>query len=405
MLTNGQLLFVCLSLPFAIVSQIFVKKPQLTSSLVASLILSTAAAWFTSYVIPVISKYTLKAGLKGRDINKAVNAAESAAHGKIAAAANNADPKIKYIPESLGLASGIVFLLAVSVSQVLFATSVDQRALYNAALHSICLMMFLGFADDVLDIPWRYKILLPFMATIPLVVAYSGGTGISLPAILKGNLKYLYIELGIVYKIFMTLIAVFCTNSINILAGINGLEAGQSLIIALAIVVHNSIEVIANPVGSSQFQSHWFSLLLMLPFIGTTLGLLHWNWYPSEVFVGDTFTLYSGMTLAVAGILGHFSKTLVLFFLPQGLNFLYSLPQLIGWVPITRHRLPMFKPEDGKLYGVRSHMNLVNLTLLILGPMTERQLCIVLLSFQSLCCAIGFFLRYYVSSFFYANGK
>lgn len=26
---------------------------------------------------------------------------------------------------------------------------------YNAALATICFMLFLGFADDVLDIPWR----------------------------------------------------------------------------------------------------------------------------------------------------------------------------------------------------------------------------------------------------------
>ena len=46
------------------------------------------------------------------------------------------------------------------------------------------------------------------------------------------------------------------------------------------------------------------------------------------------------MTMAVCGILGHFSKTLMLFFLPQILNFLYSLPQLAKLWPCPRHRLP-----------------------------------------------------------------
>ena len=31
------------------------------------------------------------------------------------------------------------------------------------------------------------------------------------------------------------------------------------------------------------------------------------------MFVGDTFTYFAGMTIAVAGILGHFSETLLLF--------------------------------------------------------------------------------------------
>lgn len=36
-----------------------------------------------------------------------------------------------------------------------------------------------------------------------------------------------------------------------------------------------------------------------------------------QVFVGDTFTYFAGMTIAVAGVLGHFSETLLLFLMPQ----------------------------------------------------------------------------------------
>jgi UDP-N-acetylglucosamine--dolichyl-phosphate N-acetylglucosaminephosphotransferase len=50
--------------------------------------------------------------------------------------------------------------------------------------------------------------------------------------------------------------------------------------------------------------------------------------YPSLVFVGDSYTYFAGMTLAVAGIEGHFSKTLMMFFIPQLLNFTLSLPQV-----------------------------------------------------------------------------
>jgi len=31
--------------------------------------------------------------------------------------------------------------------------------------------------------------------------------------------------------------------------------------------------------------------------------------YPSSVFVGDTYTVFAGMTMAVVGILGHFRYT------------------------------------------------------------------------------------------------
>ena len=41
----------------------------------------------------------------------------------------------------------------------------------------------------------------------------------------------------------MGMLAVFCTNAINILAGINGVEAGQSLVIAISVLIHNWIQV------------------------------------------------------------------------------------------------------------------------------------------------------------------
>lgn len=71
----------------------------------------------------------------------------------------------------------------------------------------------------------------------------------------------------------MGMLAVFCTNAINILAGINGLEVGQSVIIALSIVTFNILEL-----SGDQYKAHTFSLYIMLPYLGTTLALLKHNW-------------------------------------------------------------------------------------------------------------------------------
>ena len=51
------------------------------------------------------------------------------------------------------------------------------------------------------------------------------------------------------------------------------------------------------------------------------------------------------MAFAVVGIQAHFSKTLLLFFLPQIFNFVLSCPQLFGIVPCPRHRLPRYSPD------------------------------------------------------------
>ena len=55
-------------------------------------------------------------------------------------------------------------------------------------------------------------------------------TEIALPLVLRPWIGST-IDLGVLYYIYMGMLAIFCTNAINILAGINGLEVGQSVII------------------------------------------------------------------------------------------------------------------------------------------------------------------------------
>lgn len=85
-------------------------------------------------------------------------------------------------------------------------------------------------------------------------------------------------------------------------------------------------------------QAHAFSIYLVQPLLATSLALLSYNWYliphfvffpclmeeyfvdtvccpthfryPSAVFVGDTYTYFAGMTMAVVGILGHYRYNL-----------------------------------------------------------------------------------------------
>lgn len=62
-----------------------------------------------------------------------------------------------------------------------------------AALLSICCMILLGFADDVLDLRWRHKLLLPTMATLPLLMVYYvnyNSTTIIMPRFIRSILGY-----------------------------------------------------------------------------------------------------------------------------------------------------------------------------------------------------------------------
>lgn len=348
----------------------------------------------------------------------------------------------KSIPEALGIVPGAIFLICLTLALVGFATSHPKKLLdLNSALLSVCFMLFLGFTDDVLDWPWRYKLILPTVASLPLLCCYNGSTSIVVPIqvrpllmqhdtlttlgkilcffiVVDENANGSIVNLGLWYFLYMGMLAVFCTNAINIYAGINGLEVGQSFVIASAVLFHNMLEL-----NSDSGENHLFSAMIMTSFIGCSLGLLKHNWYPAQVFVGDTYCYFAGMVFGVVGILGHFSKTLLLFFIPQVLNFLFSIPQLFKIVPCPRHRLPKFNAETGLMqpstfeckaheykwlkwgknkYATQvSNMTVINLTLQILGPMSEERLCVVLLAFQVLSCAFGLLVRYYIAQFFF----
>lgn len=90
-------------------------------------------------------------------------------------------PLLVYAPPSLHTHT---HLLACALQLLPDSWLVD----YNAALATIGFMVFLGFADDVLDIPWRVKLVLPLFASLPLLVAYSGGTGVAVPMPLQVRL-------------------------------------------------------------------------------------------------------------------------------------------------------------------------------------------------------------------------
>lgn len=134
---------------------------------VHSLTLAASVVCFavTVLVIPNASTYLLRRGLKGKDL------------GKRGTPAGDVE-----IPSALGLVCGVVYMAFIIVTQLVYAKdSPDALAMYNAALLSICFMVLLGFADDVLDLPWRYKLLLPTVASLPLLCTYSGATTVLLP--------------------------------------------------------------------------------------------------------------------------------------------------------------------------------------------------------------------------------
>lgn len=303
-------------------------------------------------------------------------------------------------------------------------------------------MALLGLFDDLFDLRWRHKFFMPAIAAIPLLAVYIvdfGVTSVVVPTFLQ---RYLggaeLVHLGWLYYAYMAALAIFCPNSINIFAGINGIEVMQSIVITLLLIANDSLYFItAYP--HPAIDSHLFSLFFLLPLLGVSLALFAHNKYPAAVFVGDTYCYFAGMVFVVVSIQGHFSKTLVLLLIPQIFNFVYSAPQLFHIIPCPRHRLPRYNPDKdhlepsmvkwvevqkkqplayvapiirllGKLHLLKvvygtdekgneiflesSNMTIINLWLVFRGPLHERRLAWELSAMQMAVGIMGLVLRH-----------
>lgn len=314
----------------------------------------------------------------------------------------------------------------------------SKLASYLSAILSLQSVVLLGIWDDLFDIRWRHKLFIPAFAAIPMLVVYFvdyGVTNVVVPIQLEPYLGTM-VNLGWLYYAYMAAIAIFCPNSINILAGINGIEVSQSIVIGFLLLANDILSLYAAPSSPSPHPAtdpHLFSMYLLLPFIGVSIALWWHNWYPAKVFVGDTYCYFAGMVFAIVGILGHFSKTLLLLFIPQIINFIYSAPQLFRLIPCPRHRLPRFNPRTGLLEPSvtqwqqpssrpvafllkllagfplpliklekngkgeiveSTNLTILNLWLVWFGPRREDRLAIELLMMQAFCGVIGLFVRH-----------
>ncbi|KAB8292194.1 hypothetical protein EYC80_007936 [Monilinia laxa] len=438
-ITHLSLGILCLSLLFKTLSR------ENGEPLIASLAFSGIAFSSTYSMIRWLGPTFMRAGLKGKDLSKRDR---------------------KEIPETMGAICAVVYLLIIIVfipfpfyKDIVAATSgggnrdvvrgfeeVDivqngrflhkfphsKLAAYLSAVLSLQSVVILGIGDDLFDIRWRHKFFIPAIASIPILIVYFvdfGVTQIVIPIPLQPYLGELF-QLGPLYYIYMAGIAIFCPNSINILAGINGIEVSQSLVIALLLVLNDTLYLLT-PYPHPATDSHLFSLYMLLPFIGVSLALLFHNWYPSRVFVGDTYCYFAGMVFAICGILGHFSKTLLLLLIPQTFNFLYSVPQLFHLIPCPRHRLPRYNPhtnllepsitpwpqppkplqatllhllhklhlldlktnKEGQIIE-SSNFTLLNLWLVWFGARREDRLALEILCMQGVCGLFGLFVRH-----------
>jgi UDP-N-acetylglucosamine--dolichyl-phosphate N-acetylglucosaminephosphotransferase len=251
-----------------------------------------------------------------------------------------------------------------------FADAVLNLEIVGTAA-TVMLTAFIGFADDLYEMRWRVKVLTPLLGGVPLAVMRLGRETISTPF---GVLDFAaFGSLGIILFAVVILFAVTASaNGINMFAGLNGQEAGSVLIMSLALLF------LAFRLGKT------IGYIILIPFIGTLVAFLYFNWYPSRVFPGDVGTLGMGAVIACVAILADLERAAVIMFIPYFVNAALFFIGKLKKVPPPRNA--QMNP-DGTLpapsiWSLRS-------IILRIRPMKEKPLVIVMLLIVAAFCVVG----------------
>lgn len=283
-------------------------------------------------------------------------------------------------PKNVASSGGVIVAMAFILS-VLFYIAL-KTFLFNGTIHLpeifallsvILILAIVGLVDDLLGwkhggLPSHLRIILAFVASIPLVVINAGNQLMNVP--FSG-----VIDFGILYPLLIVPLAVAgCATTYNFLAGFNGLEAGQGVLVLgfLSFVAYST----GNP---------WLAII-GLCMVGALLGFYIFNKVPAKVFPGDVMTYAIGALIAGMAILGNFEKIALIVFIPY---IIETILKVRGGLHKHSFGIPdkngFLKMPYDKIYGLE------HLAIKILGKRaTEKKVTYLIFAFQIVFILIGF---------------
>lgn len=272
----------------------------------------------------------------------------------------------------LGFLIGVLIFIA---CKVFFIKSPQFLLELFVILVVILILSGIGLIDDLLG--WRQgglsrrsRIILVLLAAIPLMAVNAGRSVISIPFF--GTL-----DIGILYPLIIIPLGILgATTTFNFLAGFNGLEAGQGIILL------SGLGFVSFLTGNG-----WLTVVCLI-MIASLLGFLKYNQFPAKVFPGDSLTYSVGGLIALVAILGNFEKIALFFFIPY---IIETVLKIRG--KLVKHSFG--KPlSDGsldllydKIYGLE-HLAIYSLKKLNIKP-TEQKVVFSIWFFQIIIIILG----------------
>lgn len=263
-------------------------------------------AMFVSYVLtPYIKKLAFKIGAVDRPDNRKV-------HKKI-------------MPRLGGLAIYIAFMIGCVASMEI------TWDIFGILLGGT-LIVALGVADDVYQLPAKVKLLGQIVAACVLVIFDIRIEWVNNP--LGG---YFYLDmLSIPFTIFWV---ISFTNVVNLIDGLDGLAAGVSAIASLTVIL------VAVQMG------YFHIAILTAALAGAIIGFIRYNFNPATIFMGDTGSMFIGYMLAAISVYGAVKTAATIALIVPAIAL--GLPILDTAFAIMRRYVngrPIFQPDKGHLH-------------------------------------------------------
>ncbi len=321
------------------------------------LIIPLLLAFFLSFFFALVCiKRAKNAGFVGKDVHKTSK---------------------KDVAEIGGISTliGFVFgtLIYVAIKTFYFKTTGNLVEILS--LMSVILMAsFIGLFDDLLG--WKIglnkkiRIFFLIFASIPLIVINAGES------------EMMGIQLGLLYPLFFIPLGIVATSAtFNFLAGYNGLETSQGILILSALSIATWLN------GKS-----WLSMISLI-MIFCLLAFYIYNKYPSEIFPGDILTYSVGALIGSIAILGNIEKISVFFFIPY---IIETILKCRGG--LKKESFAKLNRDETLEMPYEKVYSLTHLSILILkkikpsGKVYEKDVVYLINLFQTAVIALGFVL-------------
>lgn len=192
----------------------------------------------------------------------------------------------------LGIYAGFLVALVVA-SQSFFLKDIFRgNASPWGVLAGATVIVIVGLADDLLDLRWWVKLI--GQSAAALVVAIWGVRVTIVPFIPEP----IMIENNVVSIVLTAGLIVTTMNAFNFIDGLDGLAAGVAIIGGAAFFltaywVHRTAVLL---------DRSDLATLLTAIVVGSAMGFLFHNWFPSKIFMGDSGAMLIGLLMASAGV-------------------------------------------------------------------------------------------------------